>query len=205
MQVVRVAVHAEDALSSLGLISALQTPGMTLVDVALGTETDVTVVSVPQVGVATMELLRNLAKPACGFLLISGDTWNADYVEAAELGVRAVLRRDEFTQELLLEAVELVVDGHAFIPTALQGGLLDYVIRVQRDVLAPRGLSASGLSKREADILRMAADGYSNVQISRKLECSERTVKAVFSGLMKRLQLRNRTHVAAYAIRAGLI
>jgi DNA-binding NarL/FixJ family response regulator len=205
VRVVRVAVHAEDALSFLGLTGALQTPGTTLVDVALGTEADVTVVSVPQVGAATMELLRNLAKPACGFLLISGDTWNADYSETAELGVRAVLRRVEFTQERLLEAVELVAEGQACFPAALQSGLLDYVSRVQRDVLAPRGLSASGLSKREADVLRMAADGYSNAEISKKLQCSERTVKTVFSGLMKRLRLRNRTHVAAYAIRVGLI
>ncbi|WP_157876730.1 response regulator transcription factor [Streptomyces graminilatus] len=205
MRVVRVAAHAEDALCFLGLTGVLRTPGTTLVDTTQGPPPDVTVVSVPQVAAATMQLLRNLARPVCGFVLISGDTWYADYSEAAELGVRAMLRRVEFTQERLLEAVELVAAGQACLPAVLQGGLLDYVGRVQRDVLAPRGLSASGLSKREADVLRMGAEGYSNAEISRKLLCSERTVKTVFSVLMKRLQLRNRTHVTAYAIRAGLI
>lgn len=205
MQVVRVAVHAEDALSLLGLTGALDTPGTTLVDIALGTEADVTVVSEPRVGAATMELLRNMAEPTCGFLIISGDRWNADYSAAVELGVRAVLWRADFTQESLLEAVGLVAEGQACFPTAFQGGLLDHVSRVQRDVLAPRGLSASGLSKREAEVLRMAADGYSNAEISKELSCSERTVKSILSGLMKRLRLRNRTHVVSYAIRAGLI
>ncbi|MEU6556289.1 response regulator transcription factor [Streptomyces sp. NPDC046915] len=178
---------------------------MALTSPATGAAADVTVVSEQRVDPAVMELLRSLGKPLSGFLLISDNTWQADYSEAIELGVRAVLRRDEFTQQRLLEKIRLVADGHACFPTELQGGLLNHMSRIQRDILAPRGLAPSGLSAREIDVLRMAADGYSQAEIAEKMSYSERTIKNVFHGLMKRLHLRNRTHLVAYAVRAGLI
>jgi DNA-binding NarL/FixJ family response regulator len=70
-----------------------------------------------------------------------------------------------------------------------------------------RELSQHGpvLSAREADVLRCIADGYSNAHIARLLSCSQHTVKNVLHGMMSRLQLRNRAHAAAYAVRTGLI
>jgi DNA-binding NarL/FixJ family response regulator len=203
---VRVAVHAEDAITLLGLAGALaDAPGTTLVEPASGDEADVTVVSEPSLGAAATELLRTLEKPVCGFLLIAAHADDADCARLVELEVRAVLPRAEFTRERLLKAIHIIHDGQACFPPSLQGGLLDHMSRVQREILAPRGLSASGLSVREIDVLRMAADGYSNIEISKALPYSERTIKNVFYGLMKRFDLRNRTHVVSYAIRAGLI
>ncbi|WP_264925869.1 response regulator transcription factor [Streptomyces sp. A012304] len=200
------AVHAEDAITFLGLVGVLaDAPGTTLVAPASGGEADVTVVSEPSAGAATTELLRALEKPACGFLLISAHAATADWARLVELEVRAVLPRAEFTRERLLQTIRVIHDGQACFPPALQGGLLDHMNRVQREILTPRGLSASGLSVREIDVLRMAADGYSNVEISKTLPYSERTIKNVFYGLMKRFDLRNRTHVVSYAIRSGLI
>ncbi|MGI8751354.1 MAG: helix-turn-helix domain-containing protein [Acidimicrobiales bacterium] len=77
--------------------------------------------------------------------------------------------------------------------------------RLQRQVLAPRGLSLSGLSDREVDILRLLADGWDTAAIAVKLSYSERTVKQAIHDITTRLQLRNRTHAVAYAVRQGLI
>jgi DNA-binding NarL/FixJ family response regulator len=65
--------------------------------------------------------------------------------------------------------------------------------------------AVSALTAREVDILRFIADGHSNAHIARSLSCSHHTVKNVIHGLMARLQLRNRAHAAAYAVRTGLI
>lgn len=68
-----------------------------------------------------------------------------------------------------------------------------------------RHSTVPALTAREVDILRFIADGHSNVHIARSLSCSQHTVKNVIHGMMARLQLRNRAHAAAYAVRAGLI
>jgi DNA-binding NarL/FixJ family response regulator len=65
--------------------------------------------------------------------------------------------------------------------------------------------AGTALSAREVDVLRFIADGYSNAHIAQSLSCSHHTVKNVIHDLMARLQLRNRAHAAAYAVRTGLI
>ena len=72
-------------------------------------------------------------------------------------------------------------------------------------VLAPRGLSFAGLNDRERDVLRLVAEGHDTAEIATLLSYSERTVKNVLHDLNTRLQLRNRSHAVAYAVREGLI
>ena len=64
---------------------------------------------------------------------------------------------------------------------------------------------SQALSAREVDILRFIADGHSNAHIAQVLACSQHTVKNVLHGMMARLQLRNRAHAAAYAVRTGVV
>ena len=77
--------------------------------------------------------------------------------------------------------------------------------RLQRQVLSPRGLTFSGLTDREVKVLRLLADGLDTGEVGRQLFLSERTVKNVVHDITSRLNLRNRTHAVAYAVRQGLI
>ncbi len=77
--------------------------------------------------------------------------------------------------------------------------------RLGREVLAPRGLSSTGLTDREQRVLELLADGEDTVGIARRLAYSERTVKNVVHDLTTRLGVRNRTQAVAHALRHGLI
>ena len=77
--------------------------------------------------------------------------------------------------------------------------------RLGRDVLAPRGLSATGLTERERQVLELLADGEDTQTIATRLRYSERTVKTVVHDLTTRLGVRNRTQAVAHALRHGLI
>jgi len=85
------------------------------------------------------------------------------------------------------------------------GQLLGQVGRLQRQVLSPRGLTFTGLTEREIKVLTLIADGHDTNEIAQQLCYSQRTVKNVLHGVTTRLQLRNRTHAVAYAVREGLI
>ena len=98
-----------------------------------------------------------------------------------------------------------VAAGEAAVPGDLLAGVLDQVGKFQRQVLAPRGLSFSGLSEREIAVLRLLAEGLDTAEIAGQLSYSERTIKAVLHDVTVRFQLRSRAHAVAYAVRAGLI
>ena len=54
-------------------------------------------------------------------------------------------------------------------------------------------------------MLRLLAEGYDTAEVGRRLFYSERTVKNIIHDVTSRLDLRNRAHAVAYAIREGLI
>jgi DNA-binding CsgD family transcriptional regulator len=62
-----------------------------------------------------------------------------------------------------------------------------------------------GLQAREVEVLRLLAEGNDTMEIARHLNYSERTVKNVLHAMMKRLNLRNRSHAVAFGLRCGAI
>jgi DNA-binding NarL/FixJ family response regulator len=128
-----------------------------------------------------------------------------DVLTVVDAGVCAIVWRWEATATRLSEIVVKAAAGEAALPADVLTRLLRQIERLNRHVLAPRGIGLGGLSTREIDVLRLAADGLDTDEISTKLSYSTRTVTSVLHDVMHRYQLRNRTHAVAYAIREGLI
>ncbi|ALG10343.1 hypothetical protein AOZ06_28695 [Kibdelosporangium phytohabitans] len=125
-----------------------------------------------------------------------------DLLAAVLFGVTAIIPLRETGAPQLLNAVHAARRGIVSFPAHLQRKLLTLVQDVDSQVLRPNGLTMSGLTDRECDILRLLTEGLNTWQIAGKLSYSERTVKNVLHRVMKRQGLRNRAHAAAYAIRA---
>jgi DNA-binding NarL/FixJ family response regulator len=124
---------------------------------------------------------------------------------AVEAGVSGVVRRNEATARNLEVAIRSAAAGEGTLPPDLLGRLLQQVGQLQRQVLSPRGLTFSGLTERETAVLRLLAEGCDTAEVGRRLFFSERTVKNIIHDVTSRLELRNRAHAVAYAIREGLI
>lgn len=62
-----------------------------------------------------------------------------------------------------------------------------------------------GLTDRELSILRLVAEGLSNLDIASKLYVTEQTVKFHLSNIYRKLGVGNRTEATRYAYRNGLI
>jgi DNA-binding NarL/FixJ family response regulator len=61
------------------------------------------------------------------------------------------------------------------------------------------------LSRREQEVLKLVADGYSNSMIATRLHLSENTIKTYVESLLSRLNARNRAEAVAAASRHNLI
>jgi DNA-binding CsgD family transcriptional regulator len=71
-------------------------------------------------------------------------------------------------------------------------------------LLAPEKLP-SGLTAREAEVLRLVASGRSNAQIAAELVLSEKTVARHLSNIFTKLEVGSRTAATAYAFEHGLV
>ncbi|MGE5224430.1 MAG: response regulator transcription factor, partial [Omnitrophica WOR_2 bacterium] len=61
------------------------------------------------------------------------------------------------------------------------------------------------LTPRQIEILQLVAEGVSYKDIAERLYLSEHTIKYHIGEIMKRLHLKNRSQVLAYAARSGLL
>ena len=204
----RIAVHvaASDPLSRAGTSSQLRGVGVDLVD-AEGVGPDVVAVVVAdQVDAETGRLIRSLRlRGARRVILVATRLDDAGLLAAVEAGASGLIRRSQATPQNLIDAIRTAANGEGSLPPDLLGRLLDQVERLQHQVLHPRGLTLAGLTDREIEVLRLLSEGLDTNEVSQRLYYSERTVKNIIHNVTSRLDLRNRTHAVAYAIRQGLI
>ncbi|MEI5103844.1 LuxR C-terminal-related transcriptional regulator [Streptomyces sp. PmtG] len=204
---VRVTVHASDPISQAGALSLLrQFPELALSD---GTRQDADEVALLLIGAvddAVRARLRRLVHDeGVRVALVVDRIREADLLDLAGCGVTSIVWRHEATAARLLRAVLAARRGDADLPADLLGTLITQMGQLQNRAPGPPGAGPVGLAPREVDILRLVADGLDTGEIAAKLAYSERTVKKVLHNLTSRLNLRNRTHAVAYAVRAGYI
>jgi DNA-binding NarL/FixJ family response regulator len=202
-----VAVHARDPISQAGIASQLRArPEVALAENGDAASARVAIVVADEVDDATVRTMRAVQRSGCTrVLLVATRLDDGALLSAVEAGACGMLRRAEAMPERLVGAIRTAAAGDGTVPPDLLGRLLDQVGRLQRQVLAPRGLTFAGLTDRETKVLRLVADGFDTAEIATNLAYSERTVKNVIHDVTARLQLRNRSHAVAYALRAGLI
>jgi DNA-binding NarL/FixJ family response regulator len=204
MQAVRVSVYAPDPLTAVGLSGVLDAHPEVEVQQGLQSgEVDVRVIATHALTADLLTVLRRAASNGrVPVVLIVDKLEEAELLAAIECRVVAVLHRASATADRLLHSIHAAAAGGGVLPPAMLGELLE---RLQRELLAPKGLNAAGLSSREVDVLRLMSDGLDTTEIAGKLCYSERTVKNVISAMTQRLNLKNRPHAVAYAMRAGMI
>jgi DNA-binding NarL/FixJ family response regulator len=130
-------------------------------------------------------------------VVVVGNLDGRSLLATVEAGACVIVRRREATDERLIDAVRVAAAGDGSLPT-------DLLSRLLADAGSDRQ-PARTVSSRELRLLSLLADGYSTAEIAGELAYSESTIKSAIHELTSRLELRNRSHAVAFALRAGLI
>ena len=206
MERLRVAVRAADPVSAAGVTSYLATCPDVLALPSSAARPDVAVATADRCTASVLaRLRRDAAMAPAPTVLVIGDLAGADPLAVVECHVVVVLPQPLVTANALVRGVRTAASGGGLMPPELVGALAERVRLLQREVLAPHGLNAAGIMPREADVLRLIADGADTRTIADKLGYAERTVTNVVHDLISKLGARNRSHAVACALRAGVI
>jgi NarL family two-component system response regulator LiaR len=118
---------------------------------------------------------------------------------AIKAGALGYLLKDSSPRQLL-QAIRDVHRGESSLDPAIARKLI-------RELNQPPDLprTEDPLTAREAEVLRLVAQGLSNQEIADRMVVSERTVRTHVSNILDKLHLANRTQAALYAVRKGLI
>jgi DNA-binding NarL/FixJ family response regulator len=114
---------------------------------------------------------------------------------ALEAGALGFIPKSQSSQQML-SALTRILEGDIFVPADIEKEL---------ERPARKSANVSGITRRQHDVLRLLAEGYSNRQIATTLVLSEHTVKAHVSALFVALGACNRTDCVRVARQRGML
>jgi DNA-binding NarL/FixJ family response regulator len=170
---------AGDAAEALQQVQRLA-PDVVLLDVSMPGED----------GISVTRALRRAGRPV-GILVLTSFGETALVLEVVQAGADGYLLK-ESAAETILDGVRQVAAGRAPVsPSVARSLLLELRVRAQADILTDR----------EREVLELLRTGHANRSIARKLDISERTVKAHVSHIFQRIGVYDRTQAALWAER----
>lgn len=139
--------------------------------------------------------------------------------ETLRKGATGYLLKD-MEAESLINAIRTVAEGNAFIHPKVTGKLIQQLRRME--YLSETGAIAEDnrireagvkfvasednpLTRREAEVLRLMAEGRSNKMIGEHLFISEKTVKNHVSSILQKMDVDDRTQAVINAIKFGWV
>ncbi|TIQ27179.1 MAG: response regulator transcription factor [Mesorhizobium sp.] len=131
------------------------------------------------------------AVPEQKIVMLTVSETNADVAQALKAGARGYVLKGVGSKSLA-EILRDVANGQSYVSPTLSARLLS-------DLLQPTGRKPDPLSQltgREAEILRLVAEGLSNKEVAARLSLQEKTVKHHMTRVLAKLNVRNRTEAA---------
>lgn len=184
------------------------TPDIVLMDINMPLEN----------GVVATERLK-LIFPDIKVIILSLHDDESYVFETLRKGASGYLLKD-MEAESLINAIRSVVAGHAYIHPKVTGKLINQLRRmtylddvgvvgngqgVKDSALKYIHNTNSPLTKREAEVLRLMAEGKSNKLIGEFLYISEKTVKNHVSSILQKMEVDDRTQAVIIAIKNGWV
>jgi len=186
-----------------------QKPDVVLMDINMPVEN----------GVVATERLRDIF-PEVKVIILSIHDDESYVFETLRKGASGYLLKD-MEAESLINAIRSVVNGHAFIHPKVTGKLINQLRRmtyldeigVVNDAAAATQEAGvrftagenNPLTRREAEVLRLMAEGKSNKMIGEYLYISEKTVKNHVSSILQKMEVDDRTQAVISSIKNGWV
>ena len=149
---------------------------------------------------AISQILQSVPQTRIIMLTVSED--DDDLFAAIKNGAYGYLLKDLEPQRLF-DLLEGVQRGEAPIAGAMATRILGEFRQIGSKPAPPQE-PPDQLSGREAEVLKLVANGATNREIAFTLSLTENTVKVHLRNILEKLHLQNRIQATAYAVRQGL-
>ena len=149
-------------------------------------------------GVAALQRLR----PPTKIVLLTSHPDEREGIAALKAGARGYCDR-EITPVLLGKALDVVQKGEIWVGRKLIPHLLEELTALteqQKDTPAELDSRLDRITPREREIVHLLSAGASNKEIAKKLNVTERTVKAHLTAVFRKLGISGRLQLALFVL-----
>src|SRR5438874_444835 len=159
---------------------------------------DIAILDISMPGLTGLEILTiaNSESLSTRLVFFTASIEDRELVMSAAAGAYGIISKD-VELEILVRSLRQVADGQRLLPLPSpdQAGS-----REQRNI-AVSDNALTVLTERERQIMRLVSEGLSNKEIGRRLNIVDGTIKVHLHNIFQKLEIRNRTVLAALATR----
>jgi len=128
-----------------------------------------------------------------------------DYItEAFQAGATGYVVKESATDRLV-QGLEAVSKGEYFLDTSLSHKVVNKLMEFPEKEAKITDARYETLTRREQQVMRLLAEGFSSKEIAEKLFISPKTVENHRTNIMSKLDLHSTMELVRYAVRLGLI
>jgi RNA polymerase sigma factor (sigma-70 family) len=163
---------------------------------------DVAILDVSMPNLTGLEILAiaNAENLSTRLVFFTASVEHRELVAATAAGACSVIPKDA-TPEILVQSLREVADDWRLLPLLRSPMLRSELVlsREERNAAVAENVLAV-LTDREREIMRLVSEGLSNKAIARRLNISHGTIKVHLHHMYQKLEINNRTVLAALAI-----
>ena len=149
-------------------------------------------------GYHVLRYLRVLSPKTVAIMLIP-DSERDLVVDAFRGGAKGVFCRLH-SFKLLSKCIRTVHEGQIWVDTRNLAFILEFLTELRPLRLVKPGGGMTRLTPREAEVVRLLAEGLSTREISLKLAVTEHTIRNYLSSIYEKLGVSSRVELALYAV-----
>lgn len=154
-------------------------------------------------GVATTRRIRQ-EYPDCQVVILTTFD-NDDYVfEGLRAGALGYLLKDS-PADKLVDAIRMASHGESFLQPSIATRVVSEFSRLAEIASQRKQTLTDPLTPRETEILRLIAQGMTNIEIAQRLVITEGTVKNHITAILSKLEVEDRTQAALRGKLLGLL
>lgn len=175
------------------------TDGMEAVRLAETLKPDVAVLDLAMPILSGIEAARQIRQCSSktAVILLTMHTEEHHVSTALRAGIRGYVLKTQAAEDLL-QAIRQVTGGHVYLsPGASRAVIGGYLSGVPA--------AADPLTSREAQVLKLVAEGHTSKEIAVLLRLSVKTAESYRARLMEKLDIHETAGLVRYAIRRGLV
>ena len=161
-------------------------------------------ISMPDLsGIEICERLRT-DFPQIKVLFLSMYTTEEYIFNAIKAGAHGYLPKN-ISQPELLEAIRSISQGREYFNETISNIILKSYINKAKNAETENDIREHSLSKRELEVLRLFAEGFSNSEIGTRLFISPRTVESHKNHIMQKINLKSPVDLIKFAIKNHIV
>lgn len=173
---------------------------------AAGMETDILITDLNMDNVDGLQLMKELNEKNIELRVIVLTMWDEEHYVAQSFkhGAKAYLVKNVSPEELLF-CINHVTKGGRYLCEQLTMKLVDKLINMENTQPYKMDPAELSLSSRELEVLELLGEGLTNLEISKKLFLSKRTVEGHRQSLIDKTKSKNTPALIKFALQNGLL